>query len=319
VFATIVGALPAPPDADEGAVLRAQLSAQLDAGIELLSFAEPAAPSRELVKRWREAAGIAKEIGASAVKAAILGPYSTATSHSTTARGDGTTIRGDADHRVEATRDVVAQLLDASCPLVEIHEPRAIAIGTSQARRALFADIQRRLTFELDGHLSLAITGGNADAAGPATIFAGGYRSYLFDLIEGPDNWRLITPAPPEAGIVVGALDHRPGRYEVPETVVWAAHYAASTAGRGVERIGVSTAGSLGSLGWDVAIARLGVLGRAAEIASLPPGEELARALDPRAVDIRSAAVGRYAPLDRRRRGGRPAARRAADPSADAD
>ena len=85
----------------------------------------------------------------------------------------------------------------------------------------------------------------------------------------------------------------------MPETGVWAAHYAAATGGRGLERVGLATAGSLAALHWDAAVARLAVLGEAARIAALPRGDGMARAIDPRALDIRSAAMGRYAPLRR--------------------
>ena len=44
----------------------------------------------------------------------------------------------------------------------------------------------------LGTHLSLAITGGNADEAGIETILAAPYASLAVDLIAGPDNWRLV-------------------------------------------------------------------------------------------------------------------------------
>lgn len=297
MFATIVAKLPAPPAPpgaeDPDAALRAQLAAQVEAGIELLSAAEPGPPDQTLVEGWRHAAELAADVGGAGLKAAIVGPFSAGFGSPTAAA-------------IDRARAVIRALVDAGCPFVEIHEPAATTIGDDRQARAVFIETQQRLTDALHGHLCLAIVGGSADAAGAETIFGAGYRSYLFDLIEGPDNWRLIVAAPPEAGIVAGALDHRPGKYEVPETVVWAARYAASTGGRGTERVGISSAGSLGALTWDAAIARLGVLGKAARTASLE-GEDLARALDPRAVDIRSAALGRFAPFQRPngRRGGR--------------
>ena len=75
--------------------------------------------------------------------------------------------------------------------------------------------------------------------------------------------------------------------------VLWAARYAAS-GGRGSARIGVALVPGLERLSWDVAVRKLNALGEAARIAALPPGEELADSLDPRAIDIRSAALGRH-------------------------
>ena len=68
------------------------------------------------------------------------------------------------------------------------------------------------------------MTGGNADTAGAATFFDLPYASYAFDLIAGPDNWRLITSAPRDRGIVCGAMSPAAGGDERPETLVWAAH-----------------------------------------------------------------------------------------------
>jgi hypothetical protein len=86
---------------------------------------------------------------------------------------------------------------------------------------------------------------------------------------------------------------------------VWAAHYAAS--GRGLNRVGLANAPGLERVAWDVATGKLERVVKAASIAALPSRDALARALDPRAVDIRSAALGRYEPRPRRaRRGTRP-------------
>ncbi|HET7027393.1 MAG TPA: hypothetical protein VFI28_06860 [Candidatus Limnocylindrales bacterium] len=291
MFATLVGALPEPPAG--GDLVRSWLAAQLDAGLELLSFEAARNPDVGLVERWRRASVIAGELGAGAVKAAVLGPYSSAS---------GQPI----DETVEVTRAVLEALVDAGCSFVEVHEPAAAGIGEDAGRRGDFRRAHERLVEGMPGHLCLAITGGNADAAGVETIVVPGYRSYLFDLIAGPDNWRLVTRVPPGAGVVVGALDPRPGARNTADVLVWAAHYAASTGGRGLDRVGLATAGSLGGLGWDEAVERLRLLGEAARIAGLH-GEDLGRSLDPRNVDARSAAMGRYAPARMRRGGRRPA------------
>ena len=41
-------------------------------------------------------------------------------------------------------------------------------------------------------HAMLVVTGGSAWPAGAPTIFDAPYQSYLFDLIDGPDNWYLV-------------------------------------------------------------------------------------------------------------------------------
>jgi hypothetical protein len=204
-------------------------------------------------------------------------------------------------------RSVLLALADAGCGWIEVHEPAATSIGTDPDARARFAEAHRTLTSDLGSavHLSLAITGGNADQAGIETILAGAYASLAVDLIDGPDNWRLATAAPTEVGFICGAVSTRPGSDDGPEMLLWAAGYAASTAGRGAARVGLATAGSLAALPWGVAATKVQRLGEAARLATAPAEEQRA-AVDPRAVDARSAALGRYDPgAPRRRRQGR--------------
>jgi hypothetical protein len=70
-------------------------------------------------------------------------------------------------------------------------------------------------------------------------------------------------------------------------------------------RVGLANASSLASLTRERARRKVEALAEAARIASAESTEELAAALDPRAVDIRSAAFGKYVPP-----GGRPSGRR---------
>jgi hypothetical protein len=205
---------------------------------------------------------------------------------------------------------VLGDLADAGCRWIEIHEPAATTIGTEPDARPRFADAHRTLTEGLDGvHLSLAVTGGNADAAGIETILAGAYSSLALDLIEGPDNWRLAVATPSVVGVICGALSTREGSDDGPEILLWAAGYAASTGGRGPDRVGLATAGSLAALPWGVAARKVERLGHAGRLASRPVDERKA-AIDPRAVDARSAALGRYEPnADRPAGRGRPASR----------
>ncbi len=140
-------------------------------------------------------------------------------------------------------------------------------------------------------HLSLAVTGGAVDPAGLDAIVAAPYASLAVDLIAGPDSWRLVRAMPGERGIVCGALSPSADSDDGPETLLWAAAYAASSQGRGPGRVGIASASSLAGLPWDVAVAKLRRLGAAAQLAGLP-ADELRSRLDPRSIDIRSAALG---------------------------
>jgi len=278
MFATLLGALPRPPlpaDASLEALLEAVVRVQEAAGIDpvtdggLLRDHDP-------VAAWRATSGLTDR----SVKQAITGPY--------TLGLDGAAV--------DALNRVVRDLVDAGCPLIEVHEPAATEIGTDSDRRARFRDAQLQMLDGVTGtHLSLAITGGRADAAGIDTLLAAPYDSLAVDLIAGPDNWRLVVATPGDRGIVCGALPADADNDEGPETLLWAAGYAASTMGRGPARVGLASASSFAALGWDVAVARMARLGEAVRIAALPPDERRA-ALDPRAIDSRSAALGRHAP-----------------------
>ena len=201
-----------------------------------------------------------------------------------------------------AVRAQLLVLAGAGCRWIEVHEPAATAIR-DDAGRAQFAEAHRALTAGLDGvHLSLAIVGGSADALGIDAVLAGSYVSLAVDLIDGPDNWRLVAAAPSTVGVIAGAMATRAGSDDGPELLLWAAGYAASTASRGGDRVGIATAGSLAHLPWDVAGQKVARLGAAARLAQAEP-DELRAAVDPRALDSRSAALGRYTkPPPRRRR-----------------
>ena len=121
------------------------------------------------------------------------------------------------------------------------------------------------------------------------------------DLIAGPDNWRLVVATPGDRGIVCGAISTAAGSEDRPEVLLWAAGYAASTGKRGPARVGLATASSLAGLPWPIAMRKLQVLGESARLADEPPNAARLR-LDPRAVDSRSAALGRVGPRPPRRR-----------------
>jgi methionine synthase II (cobalamin-independent) len=289
MFATLIGELPAVDGTpDDPAEIAVELAA---IGLEPASDGRGArtVDDADVVAAWRSAAAGATV----AVKQALLGPW-------TTSQRSG----ADPVDVAERLGAVVVALADGGCLLVEIEEPDAvdIAAAADEKVRADFAVALRRLTDVAAGrvHLSLALTGGNVDGLGAGLLFDLPFASYAFDLIAGPDNWRLIAEAPGDRGIVCCALDPSAAADDRPEPLVWAAHYAASTRGRGLERVGLANASSLAALTRDRATRKLAAVVEAARLASLEDPKELAARLDPRAVDSRSAALGRYDPRSRR-------------------
>jgi len=282
MFATLLGSLPRPTlpdDATPEAVLDEILELQMEHGLEPLIDGGWPLMDGDPVEAWRATAVRTDRM----VKAVLDGPI--------------TSGRPAAE-----VRTVALALADAGCRWIEVREPAATRIGANAEGRARFADAHRTLTDGLGGglHLSLAITGGSAEAAGIETVLAGAYSSLALDLIDGPDNWRLATATPTEMGIICGAVSTRAGSDDGPEALLWAAGYAASTRGRGAARVGLATADSLEALPWDGAATKVRRLGEAARLAGMPMDERLA-AVDPRAIDARSAALGRYEPPASRR------------------
>lgn len=282
MFATLLGPLPCPPlpvDATPAELLEAVVRAQEAAGLEPITDAGFGVGGTA-VECWRATAALTDR----PVKAAIEGPY-------TRAHAAG----------ADAQRSELLELVAAGCPYIEVHEPAATGIGTDVAERTRFRDAHARLLDGVSGaHLSLAITGGNADAADVKTLLAAPYASLAVDLIAGPDNWRLVVAAPGDRGIICGALPAAPDPDDRVEVLLWAAGYAASTGGRGSIRVGLATASSLVALPWELAVRKMTLLGEAARLADLLPNDR-ARAVDPRSLDSRSAALGRYVPRRPRR------------------
>jgi methionine synthase II (cobalamin-independent) len=292
MFATLLGSLPRPPlgpDASDLELIEAAVRVQEAAGLEPVTDGG-LENGRPPLDRWLAMAGLTER----AAKQDLVGPLTAARG------GDSAAVLAAAD----ALNADLRALAAAGCPLIEIHEPAAIEIGTDEPARRLYREAHRRLLEGVEGpHLSLAIIGGNAERTGIETLLSAPYASLAVDLIAGPENWRLVAATPGDRGIVCGALSPAPDSDDSPEVLLWAAAYAASTAGRGAARVGLATAGSLAGLPWDSAVAKLRRLGKAARLADLPP-DELRRSIDPRAVDIRSAAFGRVtarSPSRRRR------------------
>lgn len=330
MFGTLLGGLPRPPGPDgtplpdDDVAVVGALEAQARAGLGPLTdgrlraagfagaFAalegltnDAAGPRLTGLPRWRvpltvDAWRFAADHAEGLVKQALPGPY-------TLGRRLGTADPGAATSAFAAAiRSELLALAEAGCAFVEIEERDAHLIGTNPGQRALFAHAHEQLLDGIDGiHVSLAIVGGSADAAGVETILAAPYPSLAVDLIDGPDNWRLVRGVPGERGIVCGALSSRSGSDDGPETLIWAAAYAASANGRGRDRVGLATAGGLEHLPWGVAVRKMERLGEAARLAS-GPLSEAAPHLDPRSLDLRSAALGRYIPPPERPRRSRP-------------
>ncbi len=305
MFSTLLGSLPADPDRSRPVVddpeRRRDDAALLAAtGLELVTDGdEPADPEADpalVVARWRAAA----EAVATPAKAVLLGPWSAAA--------------GDARRSVELAerlRSTVLALAEAGCPFVEIVEPDALAIATDPAAAGAFAAAQRRLVDGTEGvHCSLALSGGNHDGVPPGALFDAGYASFAFDLIAGPDDWRLIAQAPADRGIVCGALGLAVGADETREVLVWAAHYAASTNGRGLVRVGLANAPAAGNAEPPTraeVLRKLAIVAEAGRIAAVESAQEMAGLLDRRALDPRTVRTGRlgaarFDPTARRRK-----------------
>jgi hypothetical protein len=277
MFATLLGALPRPVDVDHDGAVELAVRAQEDAGLEpvtdgRLRHAFELIPSPEdAVEAWRSTQALTDR----AVKQALPGPLSLG--------GDKPTA-----DRLAA---VVAALGEAGCPLIEIEESRPQRLG-DDAERAQFRDLHDRLLDAGSGtHLSLSIVGGSPEPESWATVLELPYASLAVDLIRGPESWNLATRWPGERGVIAGVQSAREPD-EPKEILLWAAHYAASTQGRGLAHVGVGSVGSWADVTWAAAVRKMRLLGEVAVLAVMPPGEPLARSLDPRGVSSRRAALG---------------------------
>ena len=314
MFATLAGSYPVPADAPPARALGVVLVAQADAGLGLLSdgIVHPSDDLSTLVRAWTAArdAAAAEGIGLP-VKLAVAGPWARVALPAGTPRVPSSAADapdGQASAALSAAATLAAALaavIAAGCPVIEIHEPVATLPGGAGAGTA-FAAAHRLLLAGLpaEAHATLAITGGDAEALGAEALFGLPYRSYLFDLIAGPESWRTIAKAPGDRGIIVGVADATGRRSPGLEEVAWAASYAASLGGRGLARVGLAPSGGLDGLDPARAHALIGLLGEAARLLAGDP-EELQRRFDPRAIDLRSAALGEYRPDPRGRPRGR--------------
>ena len=86
---------------------------------------------------------------------------------------------------------------------------------------------------------------------------------------------------PGDRGVVCGALRPESVADQAPE-LVWAARYAASANGRGLERVGLANGTPLGDLDPPAVRRAIDALVRATRLAPLPPDEAVAEGLDER-------------------------------------
>jgi hypothetical protein len=298
MFAMLHGAWRLTPDEDEGderGRVETAVRAQLEAGLDLVTdglvrWPDPASalldairagmtgPDGMLVRAWRDTADVAASLAAgdgppSTTAAVLTGPYTLASA--ATDVPEATTL-------ARRLHDELLALAEAGCTLAVIDEPAATGIGTDEDARRRFREAQAELLGDDPPlHAMLAITGGSAWAAGSETILDPPYASYLFDLIEGPDNWYLVRAAPGDRGIVCAAL-RAPSSSDQAPLLVWAAHYAASANGRGPDRVGLANASSLAKLDVPAARAALDAISRAARLAALDPEAAVAAGLDRR-------------------------------------
>ena len=295
MFATIAGPYPTHPGtaADAlDAVLEDQLGAGLgmvgDGRVRRLDTDEDVAAA---VEAWMTAsAALTALVGegpAPALKACLVGPLSTP---------------GDAEAASARVGLAIRALHDAGAPVVQVDEPwsttpeAATDAGRERARLAWI-----RLLAGVAGHVTLALPGGGATAIGADVLVAAPFGSLLVDLVTGPDDWRAVARLPGERGVILGVADLRRAT-DTREVLLWAARYAASMHGRGLARVGLAPSAGLERLDRVTARARLAVLAEVAALATLPP-EELVQHVDPRAIDARSAGLGRWEPRPRQGRG----------------
>ena len=299
MFATIAGRYP-PIDGDPEDRLRATLTDQVEAGLGMVGDGRVHRLDRDediaaAVRGWTEAVALVADLAADdapvpPVKVCLLGPLSM----------DADADRGALDAAVARVRAAIAALHTAGVPVVQVDEPWAASPGAADdAGRELAGSTWTAMLAGVAGHVSLALPGGGPTALGVEPLLAAPFASHLVDLITGPDDWRVVGRLPGERGVILGVADLRPGRRDDKEVLIWASRHAAAMHGRGLARVGLTTSAGLERLPRDEARARIAFLAHAAALGTMS-GPELARELDPRSIDARSAALGRWEPRPRR-------------------
>ncbi|MET1232644.1 MAG: hypothetical protein ABWY52_07315 [Candidatus Limnocylindrales bacterium] len=292
MFATIVGPYPRPDGLDDESVLRLALADQLEAGMGILADGAPT-PDADPVGAWRRADATARslaielEVEPPPVKARLLGPWTA---------GRGSSHRRRHRHETMAAasigNDQLRALFAAGAPLVQVEEDGlAVIEADDEPARALAIEALLALMDGIRGHVSLSISGGDASVAGLEVLYAAPFSSHLFDLILGPDGWRVARQAPRERGLILGVADCRKAIPDDVPVSVWAARYGASMGARGLDRIGLAPSVGLERLPLEAARAKLRALAEAAAVAGLG-GQELRNAMPKKAL-VRTARPGR--------------------------
>ena len=284
MFATIVGPYPRPDGLDDEAALRLAIEDQLLADMGVLADGA-AAPDPDAVAAWRRADAMARslatELGVEPrpLKARLPGPWTS----SATLEAEGRHDRESAIAAAQTGNLALKALFVAGAPLVQVEEDGLTAIAADDApAQALAIEVFQVLLSGVEGHVSLSIVGGDPCGAGPEVLYSAPFSSHVFDLILGPDGWRLARQAPRERGLILGVADARVDRRDPVPVSVWAARYGASMGARGLDRIGLAPSAGLEERSLEVARMKLRRLAEAAAVASLE-GDALRRALPKRA------------------------------------
>ena len=277
------------------------VEAQVESGMDLVTdgsvrWADPAkavlaafsagdtGPGGMLVRAWKAAAAITD----ANLAQAIPGPW-TLGLREVGAWGDLDVVNGQALAHAATLAGEVAALRDAGCPVIIVDEPAAVGIGANARARDGFVRAHGRLLREAGGlHLMLSVVGGSAHALGAEAVFGLAYHSFCFDLIAGPDNWHLIRSAPGARGIVCAALTAAPDKPlgDQSPQLVWAAQYAASANGRGLDRVGLANATSLDGLAPAGARAALDAMAQAAAYAVMSLEDAVKAGFDEKALRV---------------------------------
>ena len=271
MFATILGPYPREAGHSDVEALRVALEDQLDADLGVLADGA-ATCAEDALASWRAADAVARELAAArglaprGVKARMLGPYTAML------RGGhaGRRRRSAALAAADAGNAILRALIGAGAPLVQVEEDGLADLAPDAvAERGLASEALRRLTAGVVGHLSLSIAGGDASGAGVDVVYAGHFSSHYFDIIEGPDGWRVAAGAPRERGLILGVADCRSVDPDDEAVSVWAGRYAASLGARGTDRIGLAPSAGLERLPRPVAQGKLAGLAEAATVAGM--------------------------------------------------
>src|SRR4051794_28840510 len=183
------------------------------------------------IAAWTAANDAARELAAGGtrgvepplVKACLLGPFTSRVADRTAS---------ELTHVAERLHEAVERLFDAGAAVVQLVEDGLVSLDPSDTSAVAAARAALEVaTRDPSGHVSLSVGRGNVDRLGPAFFFDLPIASFVFDLINGPDNWRLITRAPADRGILCGVADCGVARDEEEAVMIWAARYAASTSG----------------------------------------------------------------------------------------